>query len=265
MQAHIVGNCDFSRLHAMPMTKNNGKKRVDLFMDDMSTAPGNKIKFQICQDETKPVITKYPLDQVRDDTSDPTRRGQVCLIEDPKDQESLIKLDDRIVELGVQNSKEWFGKPLTEEQVRLRYKNCLTRDSDDSDYNFKFKVKCTGAAWPTKIFRKSGPDSLVPTNESALSAKNAKIVAIVSAYGIYFISGDAQFGVSFQAEHILVVEEGVASSATGAFSLTKSFKVVPPPDQEGVDVALEGDGDVPPKRMKTENVLEEGESAMGPM
>lgn len=269
MQTPIVGDCDFTRICALPMTKNNGKKRVDLFMDDTSTAPANKIKFQLCVDETKPVLTKYGLDQVRDD-GDPTRRGQVVIIDDPKDQDSLVKFDDRIVQLGVQNSKDWFGKTLTEEQVRLRYKNTITRDSDDAESLFKFKVKCTGAAWPTKILRRSGSDSLAPANESALAAKGAKIVAILSAYGIYFISGDAQFGVSFQAEHILVVEEGTASNEVSAFSLSKSFRVVADPAKEDDDKTktppvecVDNENGHDSKRAKTEVVTEN--DALGAM
>ena len=225
----VASKCNFSRLYAAPVIKQGmGKKRVDLFMDETSTSPSNKIKFQLCDSELKPIVTKYPLDQVRDD-GDPTRRGQMVIVDDPATVDALLAFDKRMIELAVQHSKDWFGSVKTEEQVRPCYKSVLTRISEEDDYTMKFKVKCQGAQYPTKILRlrDAAKGELVPAKEKALGAKNAKIVPVLSAYGVYFISGGAQFGVSFQAESIIVVEEGVSNGELGGYVLSRNdFKVV---------------------------------------
>ena len=254
MQHAIASKCNFSRLYATPVVKQGmGKKKVDLFMDETSTSSGNKIKFQLCDSDLKPITTKYPLDQVRDD-GDPTRRGQMVIVDDPATVDALLAFDKRMIELAVQHSKDWFGSVKTEEQVRPCYKSVLTRLTEEDDYSMKFKVKCQGAAYPTKILRMkdAAKGELVPAKENILGAKNAKIVPILSAYGVYFISGGAQFGVSFQAESIIVVEEGISNGELGGYVLSRpDFKVVESTSDDGEG----GSSDLPdPKRAKVELV-----------
>ena len=182
----ILADCKMGNICApLPLNKSNGKKSVALFMDATSTSGANKIRFQLCENEFKPVLTKYGLDQVREDQNDPTRRGLVVIVDDPQQIAQLEAFDERIVQLGVEHSKEWFGKVLTEDQVRLRYKTCVSRASEEADYLFKFKVKCKGALYPTKILRKIGEKRAIASSEDDLANRHAKIVPSLSAYGIY--------------------------------------------------------------------------------
>ena len=77
------------------------------------------------------------------------------------------------------------------------------RDDETLPYLVKFKVKCTGAAVPTKIFRIRGT-SAVRANEDVLSERGTRVVPVVSAYGLWFMAGGAAFGLCFQAERMLV-------------------------------------------------------------
>jgi hypothetical protein len=203
----FVGDLNLSKVHLTPMVMEaSGRKKVDIYMDASSTQSSNRLQFQLCPDEEDAMVTRYGLDKVRDDDRDPTRRGLVCVVSNEAAIKALTALDDAVVAYAVANSKDLFKKVLTEEQVRLRYKPVIAHEKDDESlpYLIKFKVKCTGAAVPTKIFRITGPGTSVRANEDALTNRGSRIVPIVSAYGLWFMAGDAQFGLSFQAEKMLV-------------------------------------------------------------
>ena len=78
------------------------------------------------------------------------------------------------------------------------------RDDETLPYLVKFKVKCTGAAVPTKIFRITEPGTVVRANEDVLSERGTRVVPVVSAYGLWFMAGGAAFGLCLQAERMLV-------------------------------------------------------------
>ena len=142
--------------------------------------------------------------------------------------------------------------------MRLRY-NPLVQ-TKDGQLIFKFKVKCAGAAVPTKIVRVVSESEVVPDTERVLETAGAKMVPLVSTMGLYFL-GDKGFGLSFQAEELLVTP-GEEKQAMSNFTLTKPFNLKRSLPEEGP--GGEDEVEVPNKCVKVE--LEDddgaGESAM---
>ena len=101
---------------------------------------------------------------------------------------------------------------------------------------------------PTKILRLTGPGTSVRANEDALAHGGSRVVPVVSAYGLWFMAGDAQFGLSFQAENMLV-DPADGPSETSAF-VTKR------------PIVVEKEEEPDAKRSKIELVDEDAETAM---
>ena len=248
----FVGDLDLSKVHLTPMVMDSqGRKKVEIFLDNTSTKNNNRLQFQLCPDEDEPLVTKYGLDIVRDNDRDPTRRGLMCIVENESTISSLKNLDEAVVKYAIENSKDLFKKTLNEEQVRMRYKPVIAHEKDDDTlpYLMKFKVKCTGAQVPTKIFCKTERGTTVRSNEDALANRGSRVMPIVSAYGLWFMAGDMQFGLSFQAENILV-EPADGPSETSVFKTKRPL-------------VLEEEENVEAKQPKIElEEADEGESAM---
>lgn len=252
-----VGSLNLSKIHFAPLTNANGRKQVELFLDASSTLGSNKIKFQLCPDEKEPILTRYSLDSVRED-SDPTRRGLTVILRNPATIAALQAMEAAIVDMAVASSKEWFKKELTRDQVLLRFKPILAEHPDEpGTFLMKLKVKCRGAKVPTKFLRLVDGSQLKSSNEDDLSARGALVVPLISTYSLWFMAGDAQFGASFQAEE-MIVTPGDAPSETSNFTLTKTMEVVKgdEDDKEGgaAAAAPTGDGDDEPgaKRIKVD-------------
>ena len=227
MAAPYIGDLDFSGLFFTPMQQKSGKKSVDLYRSAAPVAPSNRVKFQLCRDETEPTIAKWNLDGVRDD-SDPTRRKFEVRVTDPAAIAALKAFDEAVVQHAQQHSKEWFKKELTLPEVKARYKELLIHDVDDDTYSIKFKVKCLGAAVPTKILRLVGDGEYVESDEADLT-RHSEVVPILQTFGVWFL-GDAQFGVSFFADKLLVRPHQVAD-AIEDFALSRPFKRQKPQPQ----------------------------------
>ena len=242
----FIGDLDLSKVHLTPMvTEASGRKKVDIYMDASSTKSSNRLNFQLCPDEDDAMTTRYGLDKVRDDDKDPTRRGLLCIVSNEAAIRSLKALDGAVVAYAVANSKELFKKVLTEEQILLRYKPIIAHEKDDENlpYVTKFKIKCTGAVVPTKIFRITGPGTSVRSNEEALTHSGSRVVPVVSAYALWFMAGDAQFGFSFQAENMLV-DPASGPSDMAAFVTKRPMTVekeVEEPEVKRVKVELVDD------------------------
>jgi hypothetical protein len=253
-----VGDVDFSQVQFAPSLVSDSstkRKSVETFLDGTSTRRSNHIKFQACRDETEPMEAHWSLDAVFDDSKDASRRTQTVRLTNEKTLEALRALDERVVQEAVSRSKEWWKVELNEDQVRLRY-NPLVQTKDGQPI-FKFKVKCTGAAVPTKIMRVVSENEVVPDTERVLETAGAKMVPLVSTMGLYFL-GDKGFGLSFQAEELLVTP-GEEKQAMSNFALSKplSLKRAAPEERGGED-----DVEVPNKCVKVELEDDEGESAM---
>jgi len=205
--ARYIGDYDFEKVHFGPLDQSNNKMKVEVFQDASSLTNKNKFqKVQLCKDAMHPIRTKFQLDSVRDD-GNPNRRGLTLVIDDPDTVVALKSFDDVIVQKAIQNSKEWFKKTLNEEQIRARYKPIISPFSEtDSDMVMKIKVKCGSADVPT-VLHHCQDDGYIHKRGGKLAdlTRGAKVVPVVScAYGLWFMGGGMQFGLSFQAEQIIV-------------------------------------------------------------
>lgn len=225
-----VGNLDLSKIHCAPMVQEGNKKSVPLFLDASATTNQNRVWFQMCPDEDTPLTTRYALDSVHQD-QDGSRRGLGIVVDHPDTVRALQTFDDAIVQAAVANSKDWFKKLLTEEQVRMRYKPLLTRDADDDPWVMKIKVKCGPAKVPTKIIRKVDGKAK-RSNEDDLAYRGAKIVPLVSAYALWFMGGgDGKFGASFQCEEMLVTPAAPPSLLSN-FTLKRPLELEEEDDEQ---------------------------------
>lgn len=260
----ILSHLDLSKVHFMPMTQKEGTKSVQVFLNSSSTAANNRIKFQLCPNEESPVKTTFPLDQVRSDSGgDGLRRGLVVTLTDPAVIKSLQAFDESIVNAALANSKEWFKKEFTREQIEARYKPILTPGKEEGEHIMKFKVKMPGSQVPTKCFKLNKANMTVTaTNpETAFCNKGSEVIPILSAYALYFLAGDAQFGVSFQAEKI-VVDPAEARDDMDDFTFSRTIKTSRPDSAEGAaDAGAADGGDEEPssKRIRVELLGEGGD------
>jgi hypothetical protein len=205
-----IAEYDASKMHFEKMTLGgSGQKQVLVYRDATSTSASNRLEFQLCADVAAPLDCKYRLDTVKDD-GNPLRRGQKVKLTDAMTLAALRAIDEKIVATAIERSAEWFGKTLPAEQVRMRYKPIaeVRRDGDDH-HEMKFTVKMPGGAVPTKLHL--WEDGQVVPNAAQpehLELSGAKVVPIVSAYSLYFLGGGTQFGLSFQAEKMIVTPGG---------------------------------------------------------
>ena len=254
----FVGDCDLSKIHMAPLANKDGRKQVELFLDDKSMQNSNRVKFQLCPDQTEPLIARYSLDQVRDD-GDPTRRGLTVIVQNKRAVESLTAMEDAIVAQAIAKSRDWFKKELTEEQVRARFKTILTpHPEDEGTFLMKIKIKCKGSRVPTKILRKISDTQLRASDEDDLSSRGALVVPLVSTFSLWFMAGDAQFGVSFQAEE-MIVTPGDAPSEVSNFTLSAPMQVVKSESGAPEETEAADENEPGAKRFKVEL---EDESAM---
>ena len=210
--------------HLGPCETKDGKTKVEVYQDSTSTQRSNRLnKVALCRDAMVPMDTRFKLDTPRDDAKDQFRRGLGITVSDEMTLKAIRALDDTIVQAAVKNSKDWFkGKVLSEEQVRARYKPILGRLTEsDTTEGIKVKVKCPKISGPPELYVSSSiPTTILLRDEAGKHRKldlnvedpvvyltrGAKVVPIVSAsYGIWFMGGGSQFGLSLQAEEMIVV------------------------------------------------------------
>ena len=233
----FVGSADvdFKVLHFGPKVQDSGKKRVEIFADDKSMDNKNKVKILLNADEDVPMETRFPLDKEQPTNADPSRRGFTVKVLDEKALKALHAFDERVLEMAVLNSKEWFGKVYTADQVKLRYmpvvKKKIVNGVEDDFYSMSFKVKCTGSKVPPPIMVTQGVTHFFGGTEEVLKCASAKInQVLVSAFSVWFMAGD-QFGVSFQADKMLVTKGAIADPMAG-LSTKRKLTQVPNPDEE---------------------------------
>lgn len=184
----------------------DGKSRVDI-----SQANGKKLIFALCSDCQDPYSTRYPLDNIREDATDKTRRGQKILLEEEDTKKALLDLDEAVIRAAVENAADWFKSkiPVDEEIIRSRYQRIVFEEApEDAHPCMKFKVKTETAKVPTKLHRVLPDGRIVELQGrvSDLEAPGAKLAPILSSFGLWFMGGKdpTKFGVSFQAEEIVV-------------------------------------------------------------
>lgn len=213
--------------------KNKDKVKVDMFRDGTSSAKTNRFnRFNLCRDASEPMVTKYALDTVREDSNNPDRRGLMIRVSDPVTRATLEGIDELVIKKAVECSKEWFGKagkpltqPLSEAVVRDRYQPLIfQRDEGDEDKVIKIKVK-TGGDYPTTMhlyedgrYRKYG-------GKAEHLTQGASVVPVVSmSYGVWIIPG-GKFGVTMQAEEMMVTPGEGADDDLSHFASSKPIMV----------------------------------------
>lgn len=216
--------------------KNKDKVKVDMFRDGTSSAKTNRFnRFNLCRDASEPMVTKYALDTVREDSNNPDRRGLMVRVSDPVTRKTLEDIDELVIKKAVECSKEWFGKagkplaqPMTEAVIRDRYQPLIYyKDEGDEDMVVKIKVK-TGGDYPTTMhlneegrFRKYG-------GKAEHLTQGACVVPVVSmSYGVWIIPG-GKFGVTMQAEEMMVTPGQSADDDLSHFASSKPIMMHAP-------------------------------------
>lgn len=217
----FAGDLDLKAVSFSPVDDSNHKTKVHL------TLPGGKkLFFSLCADFQVPMACKYSIDEARPD-GDNSRRGQTVVLDDESLKKSLMAFDEAIVKAAVKHSKEWFKSKtaLSEEVVRSKYQP-IVKVEDDGSCSIKFKVKVPPSKVCTKFVQKdesgkfgaaADPSAVV----SELEYRGCRIAPIVSAPFLWFMGGGSKFGVSIQAEEMVVFAGGPTdclanfASATG--------------------------------------------------
>ena len=232
-----IAELDASKIHLAPLTTGEKQQKQVLVYRDASMSARNRIEVQLCPDETAPLECKYRLDTVQDG-QDPLRRGQKVKVYDETTLAALARIDEKIVATAIERSLEWFGKSLSAEQVRARYKFIAQVDKVGEDFHtMKFAVKAPGSKVPTQmhLLEASGDMHKHGGRTEHLELSGARVVPIVSAYSIWFLAGGKQFGLSFQAEKMLITP-GQARDDLAGFTMSKRVRVI---DEEN-DAAVSG-------------------------
>lgn len=217
MPYSLFSNFDVNAIHFTPV-QNDGRQKVEMFKDDSSTHSRNKIQFNLCPNPKEPFRCKYRLDSVHDN-QDGSRRGLVQIIEDETERKALEALDERVRQMAMVNSKEWFKKATIEEAtISDRYKPLVFKpNADEAVHCLKYKVKFGGQV-PTRmhLLLPGGKVRIDQGTMEHLSMSGAHVAPILSIYGIWFAGGGQQFGVTIQAEE-LIVRPGTLASPLSNF------------------------------------------------
>lgn len=202
MPFRFIGDFDPAQLEFQPFASDGGRSRV--IIED-PTCNRKQFEYQLCKTVQTPIQAKYGLDRVQED-GNPDRRGLTLKITDEKVIETLKKLDDTIIDEAMKRSKEWFkGKELTREAVLARYKPLLTEYEDH--HAIKIKVKVGQSKVKTSMHLQDG-DYIRKHGATELDlTSGAKVVPVVSAYALWFMAGGATFGLSLQAEQLIVTPQ----------------------------------------------------------
>lgn len=202
----FVGDIDTTKVSFGPMMTENNRQFVLIHRDNTSTKASNKLVFNLCSDPRSPFACRYRLDVVRED-QDGSRRGLIVKIENDACLAALKTLDEHVIAHAKKNSKEFFKKSnMTHEEIMARYKPLVSKaQEDDENYSLKFKVKCKG--YPTALHLLN-EDKTIEENGATIediSQPGAKVAPILSAYQLWFMAGGATFGVTIQAEKMVVL------------------------------------------------------------
>lgn len=241
-----IGDLDVSQLTFMPMTTENGRSRVVI---EDNARYRKQFSYQLCPTVQAPMTAKYSLDRVQED-GNPDRRGLTLRVTDAQTIASLKALDDAIVEEAIKRSKEWFkGKELNRDAVLARYKPILNEMEDH--HTMKIKVKVGESKVKTALHLQEG-DTFRKYGATPEQLKaGSDIVPVVSGYALWFMGGGSSFGLSLQAEAIIVspaedrdeLDEFISTVPLKVQKVQKEDDDLPDflRADENVEVALEGD------------------------
>jgi hypothetical protein len=219
-----------------PVDFTGGRVKVDVFRDGSSSARANRFnRLNLCRDASEPMITKYALDTVRDDQQNPDRRGLTIYVSDTVTRATLEAIDEAIIHKAVECSKEWFGKAgkplpqaLSEAVIRDRYQPLIFLKDEADEYKvIKIKVKTSGEYPTTMHLNEDGRYRKYGAKAEHLN-QGASVVPVVSmSYGVWFIPG-GKFGMSMQAEEMMVTPGDNADDDLSHFASSKPINVIAP-------------------------------------
>ena len=158
--------------------------------------------------------------------------------------DTLVKLDEFMINEGVKNSKAWFKDTLGREVVKAFYTPTLKYSKDKEgnvlDYppTIRLKLRKFGEEFEAKFYDNDGtPHKDVPIED--LLVKGAQMTAIIECAGIWF-SG-SKYGLTWRAKQIAVPK---SSSKISGFAF-KGLKARPAAAAADVEVedAEEEDAD----------------------
>ena len=242
-----IGDIDLNDIQFSKMYTSDGKLRVDISMKN-----NKKFIFQLCSDAQEPYSTRYALDQVRDDATDKTRRGQAVILEEETTRKAMEQIDELVMKAAIANSADWFKTktPLSEDTIRDRYQKTVFHvPADDPTTScIKFKVKVGGAKVPTRLHRTNGDGNIVEDKGRVkdLERRGGKVAPVLSSFGLWFMGGKdpSKYGISFQAEELIITPGETKPLSSFAskrpFSMSTSVDAdteeeAPSPKREKVD------------------------------
>jgi len=203
-----VNDVNFGKVFFAPvsMSKDGKKSVIEIFRDE-NQSKYNRLQFQLCPDVQLPLEAPFGLDQLRDDASG-DRRGLMLKVTDSQTVEAMQLLDENLVSTAIERSKEWFKKPLERASVEARHMPIIKqKEKGGEEMNaIKIMIKTGSSAVPTKLDLLE-PNGYVRKNGATIEdlvKPGALVVPIVSTYSPWFMGGGSSFGISFQAEKLLV-------------------------------------------------------------
>ena len=255
--ATFAGDFDVTTVEFGPVDDTGKQKNVKIFDQNKKTPVWNLTDCSI----TKTLDTRFSLDRPRDEqdgtSTNSTRRGQAVVIEDERVQHVLEKLDEWVVNYATEHSQEFFKKKLTKEAVQLRFKKTLDKKDGDEHPFMKFKIKCPPGPYPTELHLLTADGKVIENGGKIedLEKLGAKISPVVSVYGLWFMGGGTQFGISIQAEK-MIVKPGVGRSSLASFATSTPLVVstktrdeeMPPETPEKAEGGVEEDDSKKRKR-----------------
>ena len=196
----------------------------------------------------EPFKTRYRLDSVRDD-QDGSRRGLSVCIENKEALAKLKLLDTMAIATAVANSKEWFKKSLSEVEITARYKPIVHKAQEEDETECcKFKVKCGSSKFPTRLHLMLSDGKIIENGASLDDINKGSLVApILSIFSVWFMGGGSSFGISMQAEE-MIIQPGSVTPPLSSFTSKRSIECVTLAEME------EGDKeDMKVRRVEMEN------------
>ena len=257
MPATFAGDFKVETLEFGPVDDTGKQRTVKLFDQNKKTPVLNLTNCSV----TKPLTARFSVDRLRDEpdgtVTNSTRRGQAVVIENKETQRFFNALDDLVVEEATKRSREFFKKELRKEEVQLRFKQTLdTRDGDPNPY-MKFKIKCAPGPYPTELHLLTADGKVIENGAKIedLEKLGAEMSPVVSVYGLWFMGGGTQFGLSIQAEKMLV-KPGAGRCSLASFATSTPLVVstktrdeeMPPDTAEKAEGGVEEDDSKKRKR-----------------
>ena len=166
-----------------------------------------------------------------------------------KTLEKMKEFDAFIKKSALKNSKLWFKKEISEQEIEFRHK-CIVEEKTVGgvkSYVLKAKMKLPGHQVQTRLHFLT-PDMKVAKNMGTADMVKppAKVVMQVSMYAMWFMAGGG-FGISLQAEEMTVMPMPEDQKTLSHFASIFPIEMV----EEGFEPPPEA------KRLKTEDVEEE--------